>query len=315
MKYAFSILSVDRSLTDTDITAILADLYDILPLTADAITTQNWLSQAEAYQVILQAPEMAEISMIDLIPAFQKFRTKYQAKRYDLNLIPFHTSLRKRLLIADMDSTIVTSETLDDLAEFVGLGDKVADITAQAMRGEIDFKGAVRARVAMLADLPENKIDEAIAQLTFTDGAESLVQSMRQNHAHTALVSGGFRHFTNYVADSLGFHENHANQLEIENGTLTGKVIEPIQDKNSKEEALNHLSENHNIDINDCLTVGDGANDIPMLRRANQGFGLGVGFHAKPTVHDQILPQIIYHDLTGLLFLQGYSRDSFVTKL
>lgn len=314
MKYAFSILSVDHTLSDADISAILTDLYDILPISDSAIVTQSWLSKDEAYQVILQASEMSKISMIDLIPAFQRFREKYQPKRYDLNLIPFHTSLRKRLLIADMDSTIVTSETLDDLAEFVGLGEKVADITAQAMRGDIDFKGAVRARVAMLADLPESRIDDAIAQLAFTKGAENLVQSMRQNHAYTALVSGGFRHFTNYVADKIGFHENHANQLEIKDAALTGQVIEPIQDKNSKEQILNHLAETHNIDLNDCLTVGDGANDIPMLRRANQGFGLGVGFHAKPTVHEQILPQIIYHDLSALLFLQGYHRDSFVAK-
>ena len=311
MKYALSILSVDYNLTQADINTILSDLLSGFPTGSVESITQKWLSQDEAHHSLICPFASAKISLSTLSAHIHKLRQQYQPNRFDINLIPYQTDLRKHLLIADMDSTIVTSETLDDLANFVGLGAKVSNITAQAMRGEIDFKQAVRARVQMLENMPESKIQQAIQNLNFTKGAHTLVRTMRQKHAYTALVSGGFRHFTKFVAEKIGFHEHHANQLQIKNKVLTGKVIDPIQDKNSKEHILNTLSQSHNIDLNACITVGDGANDIPMLNRTNQGGGIGVGYHAKPTVHQQILPQIIYHDLSGLLFLQGYARNQF----
>lgn len=215
---------------------------------------------------------------------------------------------RKKLLLADMDSTIVTSETLDELAEFAGLKDQIAAITTRAMRGELDFHAALRERVGMLEGLSEDALEKTWEATELTPGARTLVQTMRANGAYTVLVSGGFRFFTGRVAELVGFHGNFANELLIEDGKLTGKVGEPILDKDSKLETLERLIAERNIRREETMTVGDGANDLPMILAA----GLGVAFRAKPLVIAEAPAAIQHGDLTALLYLQGYRKADFI---
>ena len=216
---------------------------------------------------------------------------------------------RKKLLIADMDSTIVTTETLDELAGEAGLKDVIAEITMRSMRGELDFSQALIERVAMLADLPESALAKTAAQTELTPGAKTLVQTMKASGAFTALVSGGFKYFTSRVAKSVGFDLDLANDLEMEDGRLTGRLAGPILDKDGKVNALRTLSAEHGLSIADAVTVGDGANDLPMLLAA----GLGVAFHGKPLLREQVRAQVNHNDLSALLFFQGYREDEFVS--
>lgn len=212
---------------------------------------------------------------------------------------------RKKLLIADMDSTIVSSETLDDLAEFAGIKQKISEITAKAMEGVIDFQTSVRQRVALLANMPESTLDEALANIKINAGAQALVRTMSANGAKCVLVSGGFTHFTRIIAGRVGFDAHHGNTLLIEKEKLTGRVKEPIQDKYAKVEHLRDYCLSLKIKESDALTVGDGANDIPMLQKA----GLGVGYHPKDIVKDNVDNLIIHGDLTALLYAQGYMQS------
>jgi phosphoserine phosphatase len=217
---------------------------------------------------------------------------------------------RKRLLLADMDSTIIGQECIDELADFAGLKAHVAAITERAMRGEIAFEPALRERVALLADLPVAVIDEVLAnRIRLTPGAVELVRTMRAHGAYTCLVSGGFTLFTARVAEQAGFHENRANTLLSANGKLTGKVAEPILGRDAKLAALTELREGFDLDTIDTLAVGDGANDLAMIGAA----GLGVAYHAKPKVAAAAAARIDHGDLTALLYLQGYRRSDFVT--
>ena len=219
-------------------------------------------------------------------------------------------SRAKRLLIADMDSTIIEQECIDELAEFVGKRAEISDITERAMRGELDFEGALTERVAMLKGLPAKKLEEAFKErITLTPGAKTLVQTMRKHGAYTALVSGGFTFFTERVAKACGFHVNQANTLLMENDALTGDVGAPILGRAAKEEALRHFSKQQEIPLAETLAVGDGANDLSMLGAA----GLGVAFHAKPAVAEAADVSIAHGDLTALLYLQGIPQSEFVT--
>ncbi|MBY0333082.1 MAG: phosphoserine phosphatase SerB, partial [Acetobacteraceae bacterium] len=215
---------------------------------------------------------------------------------------------RKRLLLADMDSTIVTTETLDELAAFAGLKERIAAITARAMNGELDFKAALRERVGMLAGLPVQALEATWAETRLMPGAAALVQTMRAHGAHCALVSGGFTFFTGRVADRVGFHAHHSNTLEIAEGRLTGKVAEPILDKDAKLAALKRLAAEHGLPLSATLTVGDGANDLPMLLAA----GLGVAFRAKPVVAAAARARVEHADLTALLYAQGYRAGEII---
>lgn len=215
---------------------------------------------------------------------------------------------RKKLLVADMDSTIVKGETLDDLAAIVGIGTKIAAITARAMNGEMDFEEALHARISMLEGVHVSLLQETADALKLNPGAETLVRTMSAHGAYTALVSGGFRFFTQKVADQIGFDFNHGNQLEIIDDHLTGKVIKPIVTKDVKVETLNRLAQEQSISTADAVTIGDGANDLPMLQAA----GLGVAYHAKPVVIDKARARIEHGDLTTLLFYQGYREQDFV---
>jgi phosphoserine phosphatase len=214
---------------------------------------------------------------------------------------------RKRLLLADMDSTIVTGETLDELAGVAGLKDQVAAITERAMRGDLDFKEALRERVAMLKGLPATALDETLETTELTSGARPLVQTMRANGAYTVLVSGGFKFFTGAIGKRVGFHEDRSNEMIIANNVLTGEVGDPILDRDAKLASLNSISAAKQIPIEESLATGDGANDLPMILAA----GLGVAFHAKPVVEEKAPAAIRYGDLTALLYIQGYRREEF----
>jgi phosphoserine phosphatase len=216
---------------------------------------------------------------------------------------------RKKLFLADMDSTMIGQECIDELADYAGLKAHVAGITERAMRGEIEFEPALRERVALLKGLPVSVVDEVLQKrITLTPGGRELVATMRAHGAWTCLVSGGFTLFTNAVADMIGFQENRANQLRVEDGKLTGEVIEPIVGRAAKLATLTELRESFDLDNIDTLVVGDGANDLGMIEQA----GLGVAYHAKPAVAAAAAARIDYGDLTALLYAQGYRREEFV---
>jgi phosphoserine phosphatase len=216
---------------------------------------------------------------------------------------------RKRLLLADMDSTMIGQECIDELADFVGLKAHVAGITERAMRGEIAFEPALRERVALLKGLSLDVVDKVIKErITLTPGGRELVATMRAHGAFTCLISGGFTLFTEEIADQIGFQENRANVLIVENGKLTGDVREPILGRAAKLATLTELREAADLDNIDTLVVGDGANDLGMIGEA----GLGVAFHAKPAVATSAHARIDHGDLTALLYAQGYRREEFV---
>ncbi|MDF0697006.1 phosphoserine phosphatase SerB [Rhizobium sp. MC63] len=216
---------------------------------------------------------------------------------------------RKKLLIADMDSTMIGQECIDELAAEVGLKEKVAAITARAMNGEIAFEPALRERVALLKGLPISVVDEVIARrITLTPGGPELIATMRSKGHYTALVSGGFTVFTGPIAATLGFDENRANTLLEDGGILSGFVAEPILGKQAKVDALSEISARLGISPKEAIAVGDGANDLGMLQLA----GSGVALHAKPTVAAQAQMRINHADLTALLYIQGYRKTDFV---
>ncbi len=215
---------------------------------------------------------------------------------------------RKRLLLADMDSTLIEQECVDELAARAGIGAKVAAITERAMRGEIAFEPALRERVGLLAGLPATIIDELLeTRISLSPGARVLVQTMRKAGALTALVSGGFQQFTGAIAARLGLHEHRANRLIVENGALTGKVAEPILGRDAKLATLRDLAAREGLDLAETLAVGDGANDLAMLDAA----GLGVAYRAKPAVAAAAHARIDHADLTALLYAQGFRREEF----
>jgi phosphoserine phosphatase len=214
---------------------------------------------------------------------------------------------RKRLLIADMDSTIVTTETLDEIAAFAGLKEKIAEITRRSMNGELDFREALVARVGMLGGLPVSALEATWAETRMMPGAAALVATMRANGAVCCLASGGFTFFTGRVAETLGFHHHVSNVLLIEDGRLTGRVAEPVFDRNAKLATLMRLAAENALPLEATLAVGDGANDLDMIRAA----GLGVAFKAKPVVAAAARARVDHGDLTALLFAQGYRRREF----
>ena len=215
---------------------------------------------------------------------------------------------RKRLLVADMESTIIENEMLDELADEVGLRDRIAAITARAMNGELDFEGALRERVGLLNGLEEAALERTRGKIRIMAGARALVATMRQNGAYCALVSGGFSCYTGHVREVVGFDLDQANRLEIRDGKLTGKVIEPILGRDAKRERLLALAETRHVPVAATLAVGDGANDLDMLAEA----GLGVAYHAKPMVARSARARIDHADLTALLYLQGYREDEII---
>lgn len=257
----------------------------------------QWLATGEAAEFSLAGkPD----NQWDVWADLQKLGT-------DLIILPAE-GRKKKMLLADMDSTMIQQECIDELAAEAGVGERVSEITAKAMNGELDFEGAIDERVGLLKDLPEGIIDHVLkTRIDFMPGGKALVQTMKANGGYGALVSGGFTAFTAKVASELGFDENRANTLEIANGTLTGKVVRPILGREAKLEALDEITAKLGITREDVLAVGDGMNDLLMLQNA----GVGVALHGKPALQAECDVRINHGDLTALLYIQGYAKNEF----
>ncbi|WP_198369530.1 phosphoserine phosphatase SerB [Roseomonas rosulenta] len=263
-----------------------------------ATGTPDWLAPAEAADLPFAglAPDQADAAA----------RAALAGASVDV-IAQSAAGRRKRLLVADMDSTIVTTETLDELAGQAGIKDRIAAITKRAMNGELDFEGALRERVGMLAGLPVEALQRTWDETELMPGARELVATMRANGARCALVSGGFTFFTGRVAALVGFHEHHSNTLLEADGRLTGHVADPILGRNAKLATLKHLAAQGGIGLDATLAVGDGANDLDMIQAA----GLGVAFRAKPVVAAAARARVDHADLRALLFAQGYRAGEF----
>jgi phosphoserine phosphatase len=262
----------------------------------------RWLDEGHAVDLPFSGPDA------DLGGIAQALRTALAPLPVDV-FVQAEAGRRKRLFLADMDSTMIGQECIDELADYVGLKDKVSAITERAMRGELAFEPALRERVALLKDLPADVVSEIIAtRITLTPGGRELVRTMRANGAYTALVSGGFTVFTGPISAMIGFHEHRSNLLEDTDGKLAGTVREPILGKEAKLAALIELRQRFGLSEAETMAVGDGANDLAMLGAA----GLGVAFHAKPAVAAAAHARVDHGDLSALLFAQGYERAAFV---
>ena len=265
---------------------------EILWSNRGAVGTPDWLAPGTACEIPFDGPAKAMV-----LPGV------------DAVVLP-SANRRKRLLVADMESTMIENEMLDELADFLGLREKIAGITARAMNGELDFAAALNERVALLQGLPVSKLDEAAKRIRYTPGGATLVATMKKHGATCALVSGGFTYFTAMVRKALGFDLDSANTLKYDGRTLAGAVELPILGKEAKLAMLDKLCADRGLQVGEALTVGDGANDLPMLKAA----GLGVAFHAKPVVAAAVSARIDHGDLTALLYLQGYRRSDFVER-
>lgn len=235
-------------------------------------------------------------------------RATLQGEPIDIALLSAAEYSKRQLLIADMDSTMIGQECIDEIADYAGVGEEVSEITEQAMRGGLDFRSALRARIRLIEGLNQSVLAEVAKQrLTLNPGARTLVQTMRANGAFCALVSGGFSFFTRIIAERAGFHDHRGNTLLFSDGRLTG-VADPVLGREAKRQALEHYMDEHGIARGTTLAIGDGANDLDMLEAA----GLGVAYRAKPLVAEEARIQIDHADLTALLFLQGYREDEFI---
>ena len=257
----------------------------------------RWLSMGDAAEFLL---EVVPSNLWDVWAGLQ-------GQGIDMIVQPVENR-RKKMLLADMDSTMIQQECIDELADVAGVGDHVKAITAKAMNGELDFEGALKERVGLLKGLPESVIQRVIDErITFMPGGCALLATMKRDGAYCALVSGGFTAFTGYVSQTLGFHENRANTLLIEDGKLTGAAGMPILGREAKVQALKDITARLGLAHDDVMAVGDGANDLGMLGLA----GAGVALHAKPSVAAECDIRINHGDLTALLYIQGYAKSEF----
>ena len=256
----------------------------------------------------LAVNEAAEFAVEQIPSNFWDVWESLQSECVDLVIQPAE-GRRKKMLLADMDSTMIQQECIDELADEAGVGERVKDITARAMNGELDFEGALIERVGLLKGLPVSVIDQVLAdRITLMPGGKALLATMKANGAYAALVSGGFTAFTAKVAAELGFDENRANTLLTHSDELSGDVGRPILGREAKVQALEEITARLGISEDEVIAVGDGANDLGMLTRA----GAGVALHAKPSVAAQCNVRINHGDLTGLLYVQGYKKAEFV---
>lgn len=291
---------------DKQVIALLSPAH--FPLTQDFVDRIGKALTAQGAKILSIAP-LAEDKAWDIV--FDRIE-KQAALQIALDILgdkPVDVIVQeagnrqKQLLITDMDSTIITCECIDELADFAGFKAEVAAITERAMNGELDFAAALETRVRLLAGVPESALQSVYDErVKFMPGAKELVQTMRANGAYCVLVSGGFTFFTSRVREAVGFHQDYSNTLEIAEGKLTGRVIPPILGKDAKLQALLNLCHQRSISLQDTLAIGDGSNDLPMLLAA----GLGVAYHAKPMVRAAAQAQINHCDLSALLYVQGY---------
>lgn len=265
--------------------------------------TVTCLNEGIAYEIPLN------ISTSEFENKITALRENFSDLPVDFNLVSSE-GRRKKLLIADMESTIIEQECLDELADRLNLRNKISDITSRAMRGEIDFEPALRERVALLAGLPATSLQDVHDDVTLMPGAATLLATLKQNNVFCGLVSGGFSFFADKIAAQLNFDACHCNQLEIEADHLTGKVIDPIIGREAKAARLQTWCDEKNLPAAETLAVGDGSNDLDMLKLS----GMGVAFRAKPLVADAAAFSIVHGDLTALLYLQGYEAEEIQFK-
>ena len=284
-----------------------ADLGDEAHATATACLSElgaetadaNWLARGIACDIPFRG--------LDLQVAEASVQHNFQGLPIDI-IAQKTANRRKKLLVADMDSTMIMGETLDELAEFAGYKDEVAAITSLAMNGELRFVDALKQRIKLLEGLSLDNLKKTMAGVELTPGGKALVQTMKANGAVTMLISGGFTYFTDRVRDLIGFDKAKGNNFEISDAKLTGQVLEPIIDKDAKLAILKSFAAEHGIAEIDTMAAGDGANDLPMLMAA----GIGVAYHAKPAVAKLARVCINHGDLTALLYIQGYREEEFV---
>ena len=289
MSHVLTLVAPGGALPSRSVSRVRAALQGI----GASVGTPDWLAPGEAADIPFDglASEQADAAA----------RGALGGEAVDVIAQPAE-SRRKRLLLADMDSTIVTSETLDELAAFAGLKDRIAAITKRAMDGELDFIQALAERVGMLAGLPVSALERTWEATEMTPGAAELVATMRAAGAHCVLVSGGFTFFTARVAERLGFHAHNSNTLLTRDGKLTGRVADPVLDRHAKLATLKRVAAELGLPLSAALAVGDGANDLDMIRAA----GLGVAFRAKPIVAAAARAKVDHSDLRALLFAQGF---------
>ncbi len=262
----------------------------------------DWLAEGEACDLPIEVAGAAQ-------GIVETARDALGGAAFDIACLPA-AGRRKRLLLSDMDSTVIDQECIDELGALAGIGAEISAITAQVIRGDISFVDALNRRVALLRGHESGLLEQAYkTRIALKPGARTLVQTMRADGAYCVLVSGGFTYFTARIAARLGFHEHMGNELLIENGLISGKVREPVLGRDAKRVALDRLCHDRGVGSSDVLAVGDGANDIEMLLAA----GLGVAFHAGPAVRDAAGACVDRADLTALLYLQGYRKSEFVT--
>jgi phosphoserine phosphatase len=286
----------DGGLSDSIVFAVEAALREAGAATGERV----WLAPGRACDVLFTG--MADAA------AESASRRALGGAQVDLGAQPA-AGRRKSLLVADMESTIIAEELLDELGRIAGLGGQIAAVTERAMRGEVDFADALRLRVAWLAGRPAALLEEVRQRITLTPGALTLVRTMRKHGGYTVLVTGGFDCFAESVAEACGFDAFRANHIEVAGGRLTGSVREPVLDRGAKLAALKEVAAGLNLPLSAAAAAGDGANDLPMLQAA----GLGVAYRGKPAVAAAARFRIDHGDLTGLLYFQGYRREEFCT--
>ncbi|MGB8275304.1 MAG: phosphoserine phosphatase SerB [Alphaproteobacteria bacterium] len=284
-------------------TGAVAAALEALRSQGVAASEPRWLADAIACDIPFRAPAASGLE--------DAARARLADRPVDVAVQPSE-GRRRRMLVADIESTMIANEMLDEIAALADsdgtLGRQVADLTARAMRGELDFREALRARVRLLRGRPAALLERARERIMFTPGAAALVATMRKHGAFTALVTGGFEPFTQWVRERLGCDVAIGNRLGIENGVLTGAVAEPIVDRDGKRAALTALAAERDIPLADVMAVGDGANDVPMVQAA----GAGVAFRAKKILADAARFRVAHGDLTALLYLQGYTEREIV---
>ena len=286
----FVIVLISKNLHDDDVSKI----HQLLNENNVVIDSSNFLSKDKAIEIFITITSRLAWEM------FQKFLILAESKEFDIAVLPV-SSRKKKLLVCDMDSTIIQSETLDDIAESVGIGEQVKAITARAMQGEMDFRQALDERVSLLEGMVEDVFDKIANTVQFNSGAEKLVGLARQQGLRTVLVSGGFEPIVKVVANRLGFDRYVCNCLEISNGRLTSKIVDPVVDGDTKLNILQEECQQLSIHPSEACAIGDGANDIQMLQAA----GLGVGFQGKPLVRDSTPYQINTTGLDTALIMMG----------
>ena len=272
------------------------------------VIENRWLAEGEAFEILFAAGDA-----VALAPVKAAITQALGARPVDINIIDDDLAhRRKKLLVADMDSTIIQQECIDEIADVIGLKPKIAGITERAMRGELQFEDALRERLGLLKGIGTADLERVFRErVTLMPGAKTLIATMRKNGAYTALVSGGFTFFTNRVRVATGFDVDHSNTLGLADGKLTGEVDGPILGKEAKLATLEHYRTSRGLFATDTLAVGDGANDLMMIKAA----GLGVAYRAKPIVAAEAAASITHGDLTALLYLQGYRREEFAQAI